>query len=106
MLHDRSLKTADSRTYEDAYFIRVCLFQVQSGVAQRLPRGVNAILCKAIGAPDFLWRWKCGGGIEGFYLSRDLCVILRGIEGGDSFHAAFAGDQSIPERVEIVSNRR
>ena len=87
------LQAADAGADEDADFVAVDLVQVQPGILERLPGGINAELGIAVRAPDFLGRGKGRGGVEVLHLAGDLGVECRGVERGDRVDAALARER-------------
>ena len=81
-----------------ADFVAVHLVQIEPGILERLPCGIDAELRETVGAPDLLGRRERGAGIEILHLAGDLCVERRRVEGGDSVDAALAGNQASRKR--------
>ena len=68
--------------------------------------GKNAELRIAVRAADFLRRWKRGRRVKIFHLAGDLRVERRRVKGGDAVNAACAGDEVVPENIELMPERR
>ena len=70
-------KSADARADEYADFVATFFFEVEAGIAKRLPASMDAELDEAVGAAQFFWRGERGAWVEIPYFSRDLAIIQR-----------------------------
>ena len=92
------LQAADAGADEHADFIAIDFVQIEAGILQRLPTGINAELGEAIRAADFLRRRKGGRGSKFFTSAAIWRVKLRRVKGGDSVDAALARRSGYPKR--------
>jgi hypothetical protein len=97
------LQSADAGADEGTDVVGIGLGEIETGILERLPGGVDSELGIAVGAAGFLRRRKRGSGVEILDLRSDLRVERGGVKGRDFFDAAFAGDEVIPENVHAVS---
>src|SRR5262245_18117167 len=106
MLLGGGLQATDAGADEDANFVEIDLVQVQAGVFEGLPGGVNAELGKAIGAAGILGRRKSGGGVEAVYFAGDLSIEGGGIKVGDAVDAALSSQEILPQALNVVAQGR
>ena len=92
---------ADHRT--DA--VAVGLLEVEAGVFERLPAGVDAELGEPVGAPNLLGRRECRRGVELLHLAGDGAGEAVSVERSDRVEAALAGEEVLPERLNPLAKR-
>src|ERR1019366_1924186 len=106
VLLDGRLQAADAGAKDDADLVAVFLVEFQAGIQQCLISGVNAELRIPVRTTDFLGRRKCGREVKLLHLAGDLGVERRRVKGGDPVNAALAGNQVVPENVQLMPERR
>jgi len=99
------LQAADAGAEEHADFVAIFRGEVQAGILQRAPRRIDAKLRIAVRAADFLGRREGGQRVEILHLAGDLRVKRRRVKRRDPVNAALAGDEILPEGVEVVAER-
>ncbi|MPM89788.1 hypothetical protein SDC9_136900 [bioreactor metagenome] len=98
-------QAADARADVNAALIEVFLGQVESGILQSLPGGMNAELGVAIGPAHFLGIRKSRGRVEVFHFRRDLGVKLGGVESRDTVYATFSCEEILPVSFKVGAYR-
>ena len=97
------LQAADAGADKHADFVAVGFVEIQAGIAQRLPAGIDAELANSDRCGGLPWAKETRASDRNPYLGGDLDVELRGVERGNPVDAAFAGDQVVPKGVDVVA---
>ncbi len=105
MLVGGGFQTPDARADEHADLVAVGLVQVQAGIQQRLPGGVDPELGEAIGSTRVLGGRESRCRIELFNFSGDAGIKGRRIEVRDPVDAALAGQEIFPHGLHVVAQR-
>src|ERR1035437_7203670 len=106
MLFGRRGEAADAGADHRADFVAIFLGEFEAGIFQRTPCGIYGKMRIAVGAADFLGRGKRGCRIKIFHLAGDLRVERRRVKARNFVNATLAGDEALPERIEVVAQRR
>ena len=96
------VEAADAGADEHPDLVAVDLFQIETGIQQRVMPGGDAELGVTIRAAHILGRRKSGQGIEVFHLTRDLGVELGHIEERDAVDAALAREDVLPQVIHAA----
>jgi hypothetical protein len=100
------LKSSDAGAQEHADLIQVLLFEVEPGILERPPSGIDAEVGEAICPPHFLTIREGGCWIEVADFRRDLAIVAADVEPGHAINAALSGKDVAPYGVRINAQRR
>ena len=98
-------EAADAGADHGADAFAVSLLEVEPGVVECLPAGVDAELGEAVGAANLLGRGKRLGSVELLHLAGDGAGEALGVEGGDGGDAALARGDVLPEVIDALAKR-
>ena len=97
-------EAADTGADHGADAFAVGLLEVEPGVVECLPAGVDAELGEAVGAANLLGRERLGG-VKLLHLAGDGAGEALGVEGGDGGDAALARGDVLPEVIDALAKR-